>query len=100
MPVRKTDRTKCFVSWCSYDLKVRGLCGSHYADYKKSRRWKDEVNLFEIESSHNPPPMSYWTYVRKVRELAKSTGVPVEVRVPFQNALTKRYASYLGRTDD
>ena len=100
MVAKKTDRTICMVWWCSYPIKVKGLCGTHYHDYRNSKDYKDEVNLFELERSHNPPPMSYWPYVQKVRQLARSTGVPKSVRVPFQKALTKRYSSYLGRTDD
>ncbi len=100
MPARRTARTKCFVSWCAYTATTKGLCGSHYAEYRISGDWKDEVNLFEIERFHNPTPMAYWTYVGKVKELAKSTGVPRAIRVPFQQALAKRYASYIGRSDD
>jgi hypothetical protein len=97
MPGKRTTRVKCFVWWCDKPLNTKGLCGSHYQEYKLSKEWKQQVEEFELEATHNPPTMSYWTYMKKLRALVRDTGVPEEIRVPFIKAMANRYADELGR---
>lgn len=80
----------CRIPYCWYEAKSKGLCASHFVEWKKTGKHQFYRETWDIEQTHNKP-LTYSGYKRALDKMTHALPVDRALKHRFHKVMLTKY---------